>query len=115
MTYKLSNFLGINNRLPDSALHIRSRQVHGDYLRDAVNVDIDNAGRLCHRKVPQLVQAMSGAHSLYLTSDTAGYLVRDSVLYAVTLRIISTFGDIAAFLIGMLLEQVWKRQKQKNA
>ena len=37
------------------------------------------------------------------------------MLYAVTLRIISTFGDIAAFLIGMLLEQVWKRQKQKNA
>ena len=37
------------------------------------------------------------------------------MLYAVTLRIISTFGDIAAFLIGMLLEQVWKRQKQKSA
>ncbi len=85
MTYKLTNFLGINNRLPDSALHIRTRQVQGDYLRDAVNVDIDNAGRLCHRKVPQLVQAMSGAHSLYLRSDTAGYLVRDSVLYAITL------------------------------
>ena len=85
MTYKLTNFLGVNNRLPDSALHIRTRQEQGDYLRDAVNVDIDNAGRLCHRKVPQLVQAMSGAHSLYLTSDTAGYLVRDSVLYAITL------------------------------
>ena len=85
MTYKLSNFLGINNRLPDSALHIRTRQVQGDFLKDAVNVDIDDAGRLCHRKVPQLAQAMSGAHSLHMTSDTAGYLVRDSVLYAVTL------------------------------
>lgn len=85
MTYKLTNFLGINNRLPDSALHIRTRQLQGDYLKDAVNVDIDNAGRLCHRKVPQLVQAMGGAHSLYMTSGTAGYLVRDSVLYAVTL------------------------------
>lgn len=85
MIYKLSNFLGINNRLPDSALHIRTQRVQGDYLKDAVNVDIDNAGRLLHRKVPQLMQAMSGAHSLHLTSDTAGYLVRDSVLYAVTL------------------------------
>ena len=85
MTYKLSNFLGINNRLPDSALHISTQKLQGDYLKDAVNVDIDNAGRLCHRKVPQLAQAMSGAHSLHLTSDTAGFLVRDSVLYAITL------------------------------
>ena len=85
MTYKLSNFLGINNRLPDSALHIRSRQLQGDYLKDAVNVDIDNAGRLLRRRNVALVQAMTGAHSLYMTSDTAGYLVRGSALYAVTL------------------------------
>lgn len=85
MTYKLTNFLGINNRLPDSALHVRTQKLQGDYLKDALNVDIDNAGRLLHRKVPTLVQAMTGAHSLYLTSDTAGYLVRDSVLYAITL------------------------------
>ena len=83
--FKLSNFLGINNRLPDSALHVRTQKLQGDYLKDALNVDIDNAGRLLHRKVPTLVQAMSGAHSLHLTSDTAGYLVRDSVLYAITL------------------------------
>ena len=82
---KLGPFLGINNRLPDNALHIRTRQVQGDYLKDAVNVDIDNAGRLLHRKVPTLVQAMTGAHSLYLTSDTAGYLVRDSGLYSIVL------------------------------
>ena len=30
------------------------------------------------------MQALTGAHSLYLTSDTAGYLVRASVLYAIT-------------------------------
>ena len=84
-TVPMGPFLGINNRLPDSALHISTQRVQGDYLKDAVNVDIDNAGRLCHRKVPQLVQAMSGAHSLYLTSDTSGYLVRDSVLYSIVL------------------------------
>jgi len=82
---KLGPFLGINNRLPDSALHVRTRQIQGDYLKDAVNVDIDNAGRLLRRRDVALVQAMTGAHSLYLTSDTAGFLVRDSVLYAVTL------------------------------
>lgn len=85
MTYKLTNFLGINNRLPDSALHIRTRQIQGDYLKDAVNVDIDNAGRLLRRRTLSLVQAMAGAHSLHMTSDTAGVLVRDSVLYAITL------------------------------
>ena len=85
MTYKLSNFLGINNTLLDFSLHIRTREVSGHYLRDAVNVDIDNSGRLLHRKVPQFVQAMTGAHSIHMTSATAGYLVRDSVLYSIVL------------------------------
>lgn len=85
MTYKLTRFLGINTRLPDSALHVRTRQVQGDYLRNAVNVDIDNAGRLLRRRDLALVQAMIGAHSLRMAGDTAGYLVRDSVLYAITL------------------------------
>lgn len=85
MTYKLTNFLGVNNRLPDSALHVRTRQIQGDYLKDAVNVDIDNAGRLRRRRDVALVQAMTGAHSLHMTSDAAGFLVRDSVLYAITL------------------------------
>ena len=85
MTYKLGPFLGVSNRRPDFDLRIKTNTLQGDYLRDAVNVDIDNAGRLCHRKVPQLVQAMSGAHSLYMTSATTGYLVRDSVLYVIAL------------------------------
>ena len=85
MTYKLTRFLGTNTRLPDSALHVRTRQVQGDYLRNAVNVDIDNAGRLLRRRDLALVQAMIGAHSLRMAGDTAGYLVRDSVLYAITL------------------------------
>lgn len=83
--YDIQANLGINNKLPDFSLHIRTRQVSGDYLRDAVNVDIDNSGRLLHRKVPQLVQAMTGAHSIHMTSATAGYLVRDSVLYSIVL------------------------------
>lgn len=85
MTYKLGPFLGINNRRPDFDLHVKTNAVQGDYLRDAVNVDIDNTGRLLRRKVPTLVQAMIGAHSLYMLDDENGLLVIDSILYAITL------------------------------
>jgi hypothetical protein len=75
-------FLGINNRLPDFALSIRDK---GDWLRGAVNVDIDNAGRVRRRAAATLVQAMTNADSLYLTSATAGYLRRGTAIYAITL------------------------------
>lgn len=75
-------FLGINNRLPDFALSIRDK---GDWLRDAVNVDIDNAGRVRRRATAALVQAMTNADSLYMTSATAGYLRRGAAIYAISL------------------------------
>lgn len=75
-------FLGINNRRPDFALHIPKE---GDFVRDAVNVDLDNAGSFRRRKASALVQAQVAPHSLYMTSDTAGYLARGSALYAITL------------------------------
>lgn len=78
-TIALGPFLGINNRLPDFALHVPKT---GDYLRSADNVDIDNKGSLHRRKVESLVAAMTGAHSL---SPDANYMVRDSILYAITL------------------------------
>lgn len=81
-TTPLGPFLGINNRLPDFALHVAKT---GDFLRVAENIDIDNAGRLRRRSAAELVQAMSNAHSLYMDSGSAGYLVRDSVLYRITL------------------------------
>lgn len=74
-------FLGINNRLPDFALGTDK----GSWLRDAVNVDIDNAGRVRRRKEVALIQAMSNADSLYLTSATAGYLRRGVAIYTITL------------------------------
>lgn len=82
---KIGPFLGINTRLPDFALKVRTRLVQGDYVRDAINVDIDNSGRAVTRQALSLVQAMTGAHSLFMTSATAGLVVRDSVLYAITL------------------------------
>ena len=33
------------------------------------------------------------------------------MLYAVTMRIISTFSDVLAFFLGWLLHLIWKRQK----
>ena len=73
--------MGINNRLPDFALATDK----GLWLREAENVDIDNAGRVHRRKALRLIQSMTNAHSLYMTSDTAGYLVRGGVIYAITL------------------------------
>lgn len=81
-TTPLGPFLGISTRRPDFALHVAKE---GDYLRSAVNVDIDNAGKLRRRGTPALHAAMTGAHSLFMTGATTALLVRASVLYAVTL------------------------------
>ena len=75
-------WLGINNRLPAYALN---KDKVGDFLRDAVNVDVDNAGSLRRRRAASMVQAMVAPHSLHMTSDTAGYMVRGSSIYAITL------------------------------
>lgn len=84
-TQPIGPYLGINNRLPDFDLRISTRQISGNYLRRAENVDVDNSGNLRRRESELLVQALTDAHSLHLTSATAGYLVRDSILYAITL------------------------------
>ena len=52
----LGPFLGVNNRLPDFALHVDKQ---GDFLRSAMNLDVDNAGRLRVRRGVTLVQAMT--------------------------------------------------------
>ena len=70
-------WLGINNRLPDFALH---KDKVGDYLRDAINVDVTDSGHLVRRKALILVQALTGAHSLF-----GEYLVIDSAIYRITL------------------------------
>ena len=70
-------FLGLNNRLPDTALHVKDK---GDYLSVAENIDINNAGNIKLRESESLVQAMTGAHSMF-----ENYLVRSSVLYTYTL------------------------------
>ena len=81
-TLQKGPFLGINNRRPDFALHVDKT---GDFLREAENVDIDNTGNLRRRKSASLIQAMTGGHSLFTAGDGVRYLVRDLVLYVVTL------------------------------
>ncbi len=74
-------FLGINTRLSDSALSTKD----GDYVRDAVNVFTDSSGNFIRRKPLELVQAITAPHSLHKSVSGNFYLVRDSVLYRVTL------------------------------
>lgn len=76
-TTPIGPFLGINNRVPDFALRKSTAQLSGNYLREAENVDIDNARRLRRREGEMLVQAMTAPHSMF-----GGYLVRDSAIYA---------------------------------
>lgn len=81
-TLPLGPFLGVNNRLPDTALHVPRT---GDFLTVAENVDIDDVGKIHRRAGTALLQAMGNVHSLHMTSATTGFMVRASVLYAITL------------------------------
>ncbi len=81
-TLPLGPWLGINNRRPAFALHVPKV---GDFLASADNVEIDDAGNIQRRGGVSLQQAMTNPHSLKMTATTAGFLVRDSVLYAITL------------------------------
>lgn len=75
-TIALGPFLGINNRLPDFALRIRTRQLSGDFLRSAINVDVDNSGNLRSRRATERTTVAAGAHSL-----TSGYYVQGGAIY----------------------------------
>lgn len=78
----LGPFLGMNNRLPPYKLEVFSRgNKAGDYLRNAVNVDLTNAGTLQRRKGTTLVQAGTDCHSLWAEGGDAVY-VDGTELYA---------------------------------
>ncbi len=81
-TVPLGPFIGINNRLPPFALHVDKK---GDFLLAADNVDVDNSGRVRSRLRTLKLHTLTNPHSLYMVSATAGYLVRASTLYAITL------------------------------
>lgn len=81
-TVDLSPFLGINNRVPDESLARveRGRRV-GNYLRNAVNVDITNAGTLKRRTGRERRVECSDAHSLWGMNSEETYYVDGTTLY----------------------------------
>lgn len=79
-TKPIGPFLGLNNRLQPFDLRVDTRQIQGDYLAGADNVDIDNSKRISRRNGYSLIQAMTAPHSYF-----KNLLVRASTLYSVTL------------------------------
>mgnify|MGYP001767131063 CR=1 FL=1 len=74
-TAPIGPFVGINNRLPDHQLGIVERgRKAGNYLRNAVNVDLTAAGTLQRRKGSALAQAGTDCHSLWSDGGTAFYV-----------------------------------------
>lgn len=72
----LGPFLGMNNRLPQQSLYVQDK---GYFMADAVNIDFTNDGWFRRRKGRTLVQAMTGAHSLF-----KNLVARASTLYTYT-------------------------------
>lgn len=64
-TEKLGPFLGINNRLPRHALATTQDRVSSAYLADAVNVDIDDTGRISTTLGTTLVAPLTNASSVF--------------------------------------------------
>lgn len=79
-TAPIGPFVGINNRLPDHQLGIVERgRKAGDYLRNAVNVDLTAAGTLQRRKGSTLAQAGADCHSLWSDGEQAFYVDGDTL------------------------------------
>ena len=79
-TAPIGPFVGINNRLPDHQLGIVERgRKAGDYLRNAVNVDLTAAGTLQRRKGSTLAQAGANCHSLWSDGEQAFYVDGDTL------------------------------------
>lgn len=70
----------MNNRLPDHALDIveRGRKV-GDYLRNAVNVDLTSSGTLRRRRGSTLALAGADCHSLWSDGVRALFVDGDAI------------------------------------
>ncbi len=89
-TAPIGPFAGINNRLPDHQLGIVERGAKaGDYLRNAVNVDLTESGTLTRRKGVTMAQSGSDCHSLW--SDEQGvYYADGDTLYRFPRDVVAT-------------------------
>jgi hypothetical protein len=73
----LSPFLGINNRLPEHGLRTKE---DGAWLRDAVNVDVQEDGSLKRRAGTRIAKALPGAACGFSTGGAA-YVTAGGTLY----------------------------------
>lgn len=79
-TTPIGPFSGINNRLPDHQLGVYERgQKSGDYLRNAVNVDLTAVGTLQRRKGYALAHAGGACHSLWSDGERAFFVDGDEL------------------------------------
>ncbi|MGB4467577.1 MAG: hypothetical protein WBI41_05940 [Azovibrio sp.] len=69
-TVPLGPFLGMNNRLPDTRLHVKDK---GDFVRNAVNVDVTTAGTVKRRQGLTKLVGGDSCHSFYAHGDDAYY------------------------------------------
>jgi hypothetical protein len=84
-TIQVSKFLGMNNRLPDTEMRVSTKQMSGQWLRSAVNVEVDDSGQLRRRNGTSISHAIASPHSLFKIDETHYFMGRASGLYAVTL------------------------------
>ena len=79
-TIVYKKFLGVNNRLPRTELKAEA----GNYLADAINVDIDFGGKIRTRPGLSRVIALSGAHSIHMVNDQYGFVAAEGKIYKVS-------------------------------
>lgn len=87
---RIGPFAGINNRLPENQLAVyeRGRKV-GDWLRNAVDVDLTNAGTLQARQGATLAQSGAACHSLW-GDEYSAYYADGATLYTLPRTPIAT-------------------------
>lgn len=74
-TKQIGPFIGMNNRLPGNSL----KTENGYFMSRAINIDFDNDGWFRRRRGRAIIQAMTGAHSLF-----RNLIVRASTMYTYT-------------------------------
>lgn len=81
-TKPIGPFVGLNNRLPDHQLAVVERgRKAGDYLRNAINVDLTQAGTLLRRKGVEREVPGTDCHSLW-GDEKGAFYVDGETLYA---------------------------------
>lgn len=80
-TSPIGPFVGVNNRLPDHQLSVVDRgRKAGDYLRNAVNVDLTNSGTLSRRQGVERDVEGADCHSFW-SDGVSAYYVDGTTLY----------------------------------